>query len=121
MERLQLQSDEALAQQLTERLPDGVDVTLDKVNRLLDITVRSAPTDLREGDYATAWEQGLAELSETLDIPEDELRPILRDAYWAANEAVAERIPVYEADGETQIGEFALGGLAKTWRSFPQR
>lgn len=112
MERLQLQSDETLAQQLTERLPDGASVSAGDAKRFLDVAVRNASASMREGEYTAAWNQGLAELSEALGIPVDELGPILRDAYWAANEAVAERIPVYEADGETQIGEFALGGLA---------
>ncbi len=112
MERLYQKSEEALAEQLAQRLPAGVMVSRDQARRFLDVAVREASYDLSQEGSAAAWERGIAELAESVGLSEAEMGPVLQDAFYAANDAVAQRIPVYEADGTTQIGEFAVGGIA---------
>lgn len=113
MEQRETRGSEALAKHLTAALPEGVTVTPAQARVFLDeLSVGSADVgaDLAAG-LADRSKRATVALAEETGIPEADMVAVLEDAYFAANDEVADRIPVYESDGKTQIGEFAMNGL----------
>ncbi len=111
MENAEAASNRALAEQLTRLLPEGVEVTVEQATQYLDTVVRAAIPDPFDEGLASVCQQGLADLAQATGLPETDVQAVLDDAYLAAQDQVSTHIPVYESDGKTQIGEFAVGSL----------
>lgn len=112
MKECQEASDKALAEELTALLPDSEDeVTADEAAAYLDELLRS-PLDGSMGDSTQVREQlALTALADESDIEVAVLAQDIKDAMYAAEQKVKTTIPVYDADGKTEIGEFAVGAL----------
>lgn len=112
METREEESNRALAEQLTRLLPAGMEVTPDQASTYLDAAVRGGISDPEASGIEAMRQQGVAELAKATGIPEVDLGAVIDDACYEAQMQVSTYIPVYESDGKTGIGEFAVGGLS---------
>lgn len=110
MTECQEASNEALAEELTALLPEG-EVTADEAASYLDELLR-CPLNGSMGDSTQVREKSaLTALANESDIEEVVLARDIEEAMYAAEQKVKTLIPVYDADGKTEIGEFAVGSL----------
>lgn len=109
-EELEAQSNQALADQLTRLLPDAT-VTPEQAAKYLDAAVRTSILEPFDKGLEAARQQGLDELAAATGLPAADIQAVLDDALYEAQMQVSRYLPVYESDGKTQIGEFAVGSL----------
>lgn len=104
-------SDEALSDQLTQLLDEDVTVTEEDAELYLNVAMREGleePTVECEIEHKN---RAIACLAEAVGVSEEAIEEVIDEALIAAQDEVSVYIPVYKADGKTQIGEFAVGSL----------
>lgn len=104
-------SEEAFFEELCDLLPGNQYLTLDNVRRYLDATVRAPIEDPIELKLPLAEREAASEMADAIGVPLDQLEEKLGKALDRARMRVQTKISVYESDGITKIGEFAIGSF----------
>lgn len=111
MIELEKASNEALADQLSSLLPSGSEVSVADAKAYLDATVREPIAGVTAARFETQERQAVEALADSVDLAPEQVQGVVGEAFLRAQEQVQVVIPVYEADGVTCIGEFAVGSL----------
>lgn len=111
MIELEEASNEALADQLSKLLPPGSEVSAADAKAYLDATVREPIAGVTAARFEAQESRAVAALADSVELAPEQVQVVVDEAFLRAQEQVQVTIPVYEANGVTRIGEFAIGSL----------
>ena len=111
MSELEVASERALSKHLSRLLPSQQSVTPDEAAKYLESVIRQPADEVPIGLISQEELDAIDQLSVASGVEQDEMMEVLDEALSCATREVQVMIPVYESDGQTQIGEFAVGSL----------
>ena len=111
MSELEVASERALSKHLSRLLPSQQSVTPNEAAKYLESVIRQPADEVPIGLISQEELDAIDQLSVASGVEQDEMMEVLDEALSCATREVQVMIPVYESDGQTQIGEFAVGSL----------